>query len=336
MTALLARLIQVIPSEGRGDRAWALLDGAGNVVHQSGGLDVAKGVKPVLAIGLGEVLPHWQVALYSGAPLVAGGGGSIRLASVLLVIALLISILAGGGLLLWESGRRAREARQKTSFVANVSHELKTPLTTLRLYAELLREGRIKGEDKQRQYLDVMIAECARLGRLVNNMLDFSRLEQNRRVYTVEPLELTAWLDVFLEPQRIRFREAGLSLTVKPPASPLTVSVDHDALEQAVLNLLDNTIKYAASGNVVEMQAECQGTVVHLDVLDRGPGVPEELREKVFEDFFRLDASLTARVPGSGLGLSLARRLLREIGGDVVCLPREGGGACFRIIMRVA
>jgi signal transduction histidine kinase len=238
--------------------------------------------------------------------------------------------------LLWESGRRAREARQKTSFVANVSHELKTPLTTLRLYAELLREGRIKGEDKQRQYLDVMIAECARLGRLVNNMLDFSRLEQNRRVYTVEPLELTAWLDVFLEPQRIRFREAGLSLTVKPPASPLTVSVDHDALEQAVLNLLDNTIKYAASGNVVEMQAECQGTVVHLDVLDRGPGVPEELREKVFEDFFRLDASLTARVPGSGLGLSLARRLLREIGGDVVCLPREGGGACFRIIMRVA
>ncbi|MEI7899782.1 MAG: HAMP domain-containing sensor histidine kinase [bacterium] len=336
MTALLARVIQAFPREVRNDRAWALLDGAGNVIHQSGGFDVPKGAKPVITAGLGAALPHWQVALYSAGTPVAGGGGSVRLASVLLVASLLVSILVGGSLLLWEAGRRAREARQKTSFVSNVSHELKTPLTTLRLYAELLREGRVKGEDKQRHYLDVMIAECARLGRLVNNMLDFSRLEQRRRSYAVETLELTEWLDAFLEPQRIRFQEAGLQLNVHRPEGLLTVRTDRDALGQAVLNLLDNAIKYAAAGKEVELRLEANDDGVRLDVLDRGPGIPEALREKIFENFYRMNASLTARVPGSGLGLSIARRLLRDLGGDLLCLPRDGGGACFRIVLRVS
>jgi len=336
MTALLARVIQSFPREQHPGRAWALLDGAGNVVHQAGSLDIPRGGKPVLAVGLGAVLPHWQVALFSTGTVVAGAGGSVRLVSMLMVGALLACILTGGGLLLWEAGRRAREARQKTTFVSNVSHELKTPLTTLRLYAELLREGRVAGEEKQRHYLDVMIAECARLGRLVNNMLDFSRLEQHRRVYAVEPMELGAWLESFLEPQRIRIQEAGLQLVVPRPEGKLTVRTDRDALEQAVLNLLDNAIKYAGSGKVVELHLEAQGDAVQLDVLDRGPGVPDGLREKIFENFYRMDESLTARVPGSGLGLSIARRLLRDLGGDLLCLPRDGGGACFRIVLRAS
>ena len=334
MTALLARVIQAFPQEPLPERAWALLDGSGNVVYQSGALDVRNGAKPVLSVGLGATLPHWQVALLAAGPPVAGAGGSVRLAFALVAAALMISLLAGAGLLLWEAGRRAREARQKTTFVSNVSHELKTPLTTLRLYAELLREGRVKGEEKQQHYLDVMIAECARLGRLVNNMLDFSRLEQSRRVYAVEPLELTAWLDDVLEPQRVRLRESGLQLIAPPPEAPLNVLADRDALEQSLLNLLDNAAKYAASGGAVEVRAQRQGGTVFLEVLDRGPGVPAELREKVFENFCRGDASLTARVPGSGLGLSIARRLLRDLGGDLLCLPREGGGACFRIVLR--
>lgn len=334
MTALLARLIQVFPRGEPQERAWALLDGVGAVMYQAGGLDIAKTDKPAVAAGLGAVLPHWQVVLFTSGPGAAGEGGSVRLASALLLVALLASILAGGGLILWEAGRQAREARQKTTFVANVSHELKTPLTTLRLYAELLREGRVKGEDRQRHYLDVMIAECSRLGRLVNNMLDFSRLEQKRRVYAAESLDLKAWLAAFLEPQRIRLREVGLELRETLPREALAVRVDRDALEQAVLNLLDNAAKYAASGKVVELRLVPDAGGAMLEVLDRGPGVPESLRERIFENFFRVNASLTARVPGSGLGLSIARRLLRDQGGELLCLPRDGGGACFRILLR--
>ena len=332
MTALLSRLLAVFPREPEAARAWALLDGAGHVLHQTGGLDIAKGQKPAAAVSLSPTLPHWQVALFGAPP--AAAGGSYRLLSALLVAALLVSILAGGALLLWEAGRRAREARQKTTFVANVSHELKTPLTTLRMYAELLREDRVREPEKRRHYLDVMITECARLGRLVNNMLDFSRLEQNRRAYAPEPLDLTAWLAAFLEQQRLRIEEAGLRLITLLPAEALTVRTDRDALEQAVLNLLDNALKYAAAGQVVEVELVAEYGGARLDVCDRGPGVPAELREKIFEKFYRLDESLTARVPGSGLGLSIARRLLRDLGGDLACLPRDGGGACFRITLK--
>jgi len=330
--ALLSRLIQAFPREAGVERAWALLDGAGNVMHQTGGLDIGKGQAPAVAVSLSPVLPHWQVALFGhGTPAAAG---SYRLVSTLLVVALLISILAGGTLLLLEAGRKAREARQKTSFVANVSHELKTPLTTLRMYAELLREGRVREPAQRQHYLDVMVTECARLTRLVNNMLDFGRLEQHRRTYALEPLELTAWLPAFLDTSRLRLEDAGLQLTVQLPAAPLTVHTDRDALEQAVLNLIDNALKYAAAGKTVEVELAPAEGGARLDVGDRGSGVPEELREKIFEKFYRLDQSLTARVPGSGLGLSIARRLLRDLGGDLVCLPRAGGGACFRIILK--
>jgi signal transduction histidine kinase len=334
--ALLSRLLQVFPREAGTDRAWALLDGAGNLLHQTGGLDIGKGRTPAVAASLSPSLPHWQVAFFgTGVPAAAAGG--YRLITTLLVGALLLSILAGGTLLLLEAGRKAREARQKTSFVANVSHELKTPLTTLRMYAELLREGRVRAPEQRQHYLDVMVTECARLTRLVNNMLDFGRLEQQRRTYAVEPLDLAAWLPTFLEAQRLRIEEAGLRLAVKLPGAPLSVRIDRDALEQAVLNLLDNALKYAADGKQIEIVLTATtGSGAQLEVNDRGPGVPEELREKIFEKFYRLDQSLTARVPGSGLGLSIARRLLRDLGGDLVCLPREGGGACFRIHLKGA
>lgn len=332
--ALMARAIQVFPPEAQAGRAWALLDGSGNVVHQSGSWEIPKGAQPVLSVGLGSTLPHWEVAVFLAAPPASGEGGGVRLAFGLVAAALLTSLLAGAGLLLWEAGRRAREARQKTTFVSNVSHELKTPLTTLRLYAELLREGRVTGEDKRMHYLDVMISECTRLGRLVNNMLDFSRLEQCRRRYAVETLELTSWLDAILEPQRLRFSESGMKLNITGPGGPLAVRIDRDALEQALLNLLDNAAKYAASGREVEVALAKQDGAVLLDVQDRGAGVPPELREKIFEEFYRVDASLTTRIPGSGLGLSIARRLLRDLGGDLLCLPRQGGGSCFRIVLR--
>jgi len=332
---LLSRLTQAFPRENGTDRAWTLLDGAGNVVHQSGGWEVRDTRQPVAAATLNPVLPHWQIALFTaGGPAAGIARGGFRLVSSLLVLTLLTAILAGGTLLLREAGRQTREARQKTSFVASVSHELKTPLTTLRMYAELLREGRVRDEEKRQHYLAVMVTECARLTRLVNNMLDFGRLEQNRRAYVVEPLELTAWLPAFLEPHRLRIEEAGLQVRLRLPDAPCTIPTDRDALEQALLNLLDNALKYAAAGGAVDIELAPDHGGARLDVLDRGPGVPADLREKIFEKFYRLDQSLTARVPGSGLGLSIARRLLRDLGGDLVCLPREGGGGCFRITLK--
>jgi signal transduction histidine kinase len=241
-----------------------------------------------------------------------------------------VSSLAGGLLLLRQAQRSGEEARQKTSFVANVSHEFKTPLTTIRLYSELLEQGRVADEGRRGEYLRTIGRETQRLARLVNNALDFSRLEQGRKRYQREPLELGSELSRLLDTQAPRFAESGLVLRRELPDAPLTATVDRDALEQIVLNLLDNACKYAAGGGEVTVTlAPRAGGAADLRVLDRGPGVPPDHRERIFEKFHRVDETLTAEKHGAGLGLSIARQLARGLGGELRYEPRAGGGAAF-------
>jgi signal transduction histidine kinase len=280
-----------------------------------------------------NVLPGWEVVGYVRAASLSGGAArSVFLIGSLVIGTFIVAILAGGGLLLRDARRSEAEAAQKTSFVANVSHEFKTPLTTIRLYAELLEQGRVRDEQQGDEYLRTIGRETQRLARLVNNVLDFSRLEQGRKKYKSESFDLTAELSRLLESQEPRLAEAGLTLRREFPGGALVVNTDRDALEQIVLNLLDNACKYAADGGevtiaVVTGSVGAAGTEVH--VLDRGPGVPLEHRERIFEKFHRVDETLTAEKSGAGLGLSIARQLARGMGGDLRYVAREGGGAQF-------
>lgn len=327
--ALLSRLVAALPEPARAGESFALVDGNGRIVRQTGAREIPAGEAPVAAASLAPAMPHWQVAYHAPPSGSAAAASGFRLVSTLLVAALVLAILAGGLLLAGEARRQERDAMRKTSFVANVSHEMKTPLTTIRMYAELLGEGRVTDEAKRRRYLDTIVREGARLTRLLNNVLDFGRLEQRRRAYRPETLALGEWLGALLEMQRRRVEEAGLRLEVRLPSDGATLTADRDASEQIVLNLLDNAIKYAASGGVVEIEAASAGGRAAIRVLDRGPGVSAALRERVFEKFFRADDSLASGVQGCGLGLSIARRLARDMGGDLVCRARDGGGACF-------
>jgi signal transduction histidine kinase len=250
------------------------------------------------------------------------------LAGLLLAI-VVVAILAGGTLLSWQAQRHMAEALQKTSFVSNISHELKTPLTSIRMYAELLGEGRVKDPGKITKYLQVIAVESQRLTRLVNNVLDFSRLEQGKKKYRVESLDCADFVRRFLETHRLRLAEAGLKVSAELPAEPVWLFADRDALEQVLLNLVDNVIKYAAEGGELQITLERQGDHWRLAVMDRGPGIAPRHRVRIFERFYRVDDSLTASQPGSGLGLSIARRLLRDLGGELTFEPRVGGGSCF-------
>jgi two-component system, OmpR family, phosphate regulon sensor histidine kinase PhoR len=237
--------------------------------------------------------------------------------------------LAGGSLLLRQARRSEADATQKTSFVANVSHEFKTPLTTIRLYAELLEQGRVAGTEKQAEYLRTIGRETQRLARLVGNALEFSRLEQGRKKFERRMLDVGAALGELLDTHAPRLAEAGLRVERRLPAGSVNVVTDRDALEQIVLNLLDNAAKYAATGGEVTVELAPRSAGATVRVLDRGPGVPLEHRERVFEKFHRVDDALTAEQSGTGLGLSIARQLARGLGGDLRCDAREGGGAAF-------
>lgn len=275
------------------------------------------------------LLPGWEIF---GTP-VDGGARSTRsffLIGALLVGGAVAAILFAGALLLWQARRSEAEAVQKTSFVANVSHEFKTPLTTIRLYAELLEQGRVRDAAQGGEYLRTIGRETQRLARLVNNALDFSRLEQGKKKYARESVDLTAELTRCLDTHTLRLREAGLTLRRVLPETACPVTTDRDALEQIVLNLLDNACKYAAGGGevVVTLARRAQGGAA-IHVADRGPGVPPEHRGRIFEKFHRVDEALTAEKSGAGLGLSIARQLARGLGGELRYTPRAGGGAEF-------
>lgn len=328
--ALVSRLGGALPVELSDGEGYALRDDQGRVLHQAGA--VTENVSPVVRLPLATaLLPGWEVTghLPAGAAKLGGGAGFFGL-SILLVAIFVTAILAGGLLLLRQARRSDEEAEQKTSFVGNVSHEFKTPLTTIRLYAELLEQGRVRDQAQGREYLRTIGRETQRLARLVNNALDFSRLEQGRKKYAREELDLGAELGRLLETHTPRVAEAGLVLRREFPDTPVSATTDRDAVEQIVLNLIDNACKYAVDGGEVTVALEARpggGAIVRVS--DRGPGVPPEHRERIFEKFHRVDDALTAEKTGAGLGLSIARQLARGLGGELRYAPRTGAGAEF-------
>lgn len=332
MMALLSRLVTSLPAAPPGE-IWTLVDGRGRVVHRTGAGELPGGDGLLAKQAVGPGLPHWQLRIYTLEKAGAKGGSGLGLLSTLLVGSFVAAILFGGSLLLWQAYRHMLDARRKTSFVANVSHELKTPLTTIRMYAELLVEGGVLQTDRQQHYLQVIAGESQRLTRLVNNVLDFGRLEQGRKRYHYSRIHLPPQLDDILDSQEMRLEQAGLHLVRRIPRDIPAVLADRDAVRQALLNLIDNALKYAADGGVLEVELTLEEGHCRIAVKDRGPGVPATHRERIFQPFHRVDDSLTASSPGSGLGLSIARRLLRGMGGELGYRPRRNGGSCFEMLL---
>ena len=345
LTALVSRLGAALPPDLAAGEGLCLKDERGRVFHQAGTIpfvdDKPVGVGESLSSSLltrvalnAELLPGWSVEAYllPSVETNSGGPSSFLLLGSLLAATLVISLLSGGILLLQQARASALDALQKTSFVAHVSHELKTPLTTIRLYSDLLEQGRVPSEERRSEYLRTIGRESERLSRLVNNVLDFSRLERGLRALTLKRLDPAEELRRICEVNTPRLAEAGLRLSLVLSDEPLRISADRDALGQILLNLLDNAVKYAAEGGELRVSLERseEGRIL-MSVADRGPGVPASECERIFLKFHRIDQSLTAEKGGAGLGLSIARQLARAMQGELRCLPRQGGGALFEL-----
>ncbi len=289
--------------------------------------------RPFVATEIGDALPHWEVAVYLVNPAhLTQAARTTSLTLGLLVAMLLLAIGIGSWLIVRSLDSELQLARQKTDFVSNVSHELKTPLTSIRMFSELLAEGRVADAGKQNNYLQIISAEAARLTRLINNVLDFSRLERGEKKYNFAACDLVEILQGVAGTFRPHLETHGFNFTCELPGHPVPVRGDADALAQVVVNLLSNAEKYANGGREIGLQLLPKtAPLPHAEVrvLDRGSGVPRGSEEKIFEKFYRAHDSLGSGIQGSGLGLTIARQIARAHGGDVVCEPREGGGSCF-------
>ena len=262
-------------------------------------------------------------------------GGYLAFSAIISLI-LVAAFLLGGSVLLIQVRRNSLEAVRKTTFVSNVSHELKTPLTTIRMYGEMLGDDMVKDEKKRKGYLQTIISESQRLTRLVNNVLDFGRLERGEKTYNWEQVEVGSVVAGIIETQTPRLERNDLMVEWADESQNGLAKLDPDALEQILLNLLDNLVKYASDGKFAGVRLFKDKQSITLEVADHGPGIPAEQREKIFETFHRVDDALTSTKPGCGIGLSIAQKLVEDMEGTIACEPNHPTGTCFRIVFPIA
>ncbi len=249
-------------------------------------------------------------------------------ASLLLVLCLTLF----GAYLLWRDVRRElRVAEMRSQFVSSVSHELKTPLTAIRMFAETLRMRRAADRGAQNEYLDTIISESERLTRLLNNVLDFSKIEQGQKIYKPRPTSLPEVVHAAARAMHYPLAQQGFRLRVEIEDSLPPLPVDADALEQAILNLLTNAVKYSGASREIDLSLRSQNGHAVIEVTDRGIGIPASEQPRVFEKFYRVPTPENQLVPGTGLGLTLVEHIARAHGGYVTVRSAPGQGSTFSI-----
>jgi two-component system, OmpR family, phosphate regulon sensor histidine kinase PhoR len=232
--------------------------------------------------------------------------------------------------------REARLSRLKTDFVSLVSHELRTPLTSIRMFIEMLALGRVKDQAEMQTVLDLLAKETTRLSTMIESVLDWARIESGKKTYRKERVEVSALVDAAVGAFRAQRIDDPPQLTIElqPNLGPL--EVDLDALCGALLNLLQNAYKYSKADRRIELRCVRDDDFVVFEVQDHGVGIPRREQKRIFERFYRVDSLLTRDTEGSGLGLSIAQRIVKAHDGWISVDSVPGKGSTFRIHLPVA
>jgi signal transduction histidine kinase len=244
-----------------------------------------------------------------------------------------LSLLLAAGIILTHRNisREMALARLKSDFVSNVSHELRTPLSLIRLYAETLELGRLKSDAKCHEYYSIIRKESERLTALINNILDFSRIEAGRKEYDFRETDLGELVHNTLESYRYQIEQNGFAFEESIAEDVPRMRVDREALARSLLNLVNNALKYSQDRKFIGVNVFRDNGSVKLEVVDHGIGIPADEQSKIFEKFYRVGDPLVHNTKGSGLGLSLVRHVVQAHGGQVLVDSAPGRGSKFTI-----
>jgi len=251
-----------------------------------------------------------------------------------MVLAALSILMIGGIWLTYRNVYREMNlARLKSDFVANVSHELRTPLALIRLYAETLELGRLSAKERYQEYFRIIREESERLTALINNILDFSRIEAGRKEYEFKETNLPDLVRSTLDSYRFQIEQNGFAFEENISRDIPPVNVDREAIARSLLNLVNNALKYSKDRKFISVSLYRANGSVKLEVRDHGIGIPPSEQEKIFEKFYRCGDPLVHNIKGSGLGLSLVRHIVRAHGGDVQVESTPENGSKFTIAL---
>lgn len=248
-----------------------------------------------------------------------------------------ITLLLAAGIVLTHRNisREMALARLKSDFVSNVSHELRTPLSLIRLYAETLEMGRLKSPEKYQEYYGIIRKESERLTGLINNILDFSRIEAGRKEYDFRETDVRELVHNTLESYRYQIEQNGFVFEEKIADNVPPLRVDREAIARSLLNLVNNALKYSQDRKFIGVNLFRANGTVKLEVVDHGIGIPIQEQHKIFEKFYRVGDPLVHNTKGSGLGLSLVRHIVQAHGGEVSVDSAPGQGSKFTISLPV-
>jgi signal transduction histidine kinase len=256
--------------------------------------------------------------------------------SLLLTTLGLALLVIGLAVALRATRRELKLVEAKETFVSNVSHELKTPLALIRLFAETLEMGRVKSDEEMRDYGRIINRESNRLTQLINNILDFSRIEAGRRKYQFVETNIAEVIEEALQSYEYQLKSAGFDVTTEIQSELPPVLVDREAMTQAVLNLLNNAIKYSADVKRIDVRVEQRGETLALEIADRGVGIPRSEHRKIFEKFYRISTGMVHDTKGSGLGLAIVRHIVEAHRGEILVDSAPGEGSRFTMLLPIA
>jgi len=254
-----------------------------------------------------------------------------------LILAVLSVLMIGGLVLTYRSvNKQVAFARLKSDFVSNVSHELRTPLALIRLYAETLELGRITTSEKKHEYYSIIRKESERLTALINNILDFSRIEAGRKEYDFRETDIAELVRNTLDSYRFQIEQQGFALEEHIEPGIPKVRVDREAIARALVNLVNNALKYSDNEKFLGVKLYREKSVLKLEVSDRGIGIERNEQSRIFEKFYRTCDPLVHNTKGSGLGLSLVRHITHAHGGEVEVESAPGRGSKFTLLLPLA
>ena len=321
-------LVSLTTSAGSSDTI-ALVVRAREILEEKNGLTypvkLARGEE---GENLGEHFPGLRVMI----PPVVESNSTLQPAFFLTALGVVITLtLLAGYLLLRDVRRELRLAEMRSQFVSAVSHELKTPLTSIRVFAESMRMDDDMERQTQQEYLDIILQESGRLGKLVDNVLEFAKVEHGSKDYQMRSVSLAEAAEAAARIMKYPLEQAGFRLELALDRDLPPVMADRDAIEQAILNLLNNAIKYSGESRDVSLRLFREDGRAVIQVIDHGLGIPQEEQKRIFERFYRVSSPENRHIAGAGLGLTLVAHIVQAHGGSIAVESQAGEGSTFTL-----
>ena len=308
-------------------------DGQGRLVMAT---DEAEGLDNEVRRGFDFIFTDWRLELNSRDLTPEQWAKFNFMLNMGLSVLLALFLLGGIILAMRMASREMKLSQMKSEFVSNVSHELRTPLASVRVFGEFLRLGRVDSREKIREYGEYIETESRRLTQLINNILDFSRIESGRKTYRFASGDVKYVVNNLLRTFKVRLKHSGFQIDYTAPEEPLpAVRLDGPAITQALANLLDNAVKYSGESRRLELRIAHEDGSVVISVRDHGLGIRRDDLAKIFEPFHRVSTGLVHDVKGSGLGLAIVHHIVEAHGGRITVDSDPGKGSTFAIHLPV-